>query len=166
MSLLERESERRIRCVCVAPLPLLPPHLSQLEDVYGGLPQPDSGQLQAVPSRIQAPQNHRAPLGQPLDLPEPPAGVVLHEPSETQNLDQYRGHQYEEKSEAEPEVVLPLVVVHRQAQVRADVPEEDKEGKDDPEAVQPQLLPGRAVSLPDADPSGRRTPAEQRAEAS
>lgn len=126
----------------------------------GGLPQPDGGQLQAVPTGIQAPQSHRAPLGQPLHLPEPPAGVVLHEPAKTQNLDQNRRHQHEEESEAEPEVVLPPVVVHRQAQVRANIPEEHEEGEDDPEAVQPQLLPGRAVSLPDADPSGRLTPTE------
>ena len=151
--------------LCALPSTFLPPHLSQLKDVNGGLPQPDGGQLQAVPAGIQAPQSHRAPLGQPLHLPEPPAGVVLNEPAEAQYLDQHRRHQHEEESEAEPEVVLPLIVVQRQAKVRANVPEEDEEGEDDPEAVQPQLLPGRAVSLPDADPSGRLAPTEERAEA-
>ncbi|KAF3857127.1 hypothetical protein F7725_008986 [Dissostichus mawsoni] len=126
--------------------------LGGLEDVYGGLPQPDGGQLQAVLPGIKAPQSYRAPLGQPLHLPEPPSRVVLHEPSETQNLDQHGGHQHEEEREAEPEVVLPLVVLHGEAQVRAHVPEEDQEGQDDPEAVHPQLLPGGTVGLADPDP--------------
>lgn len=133
--------------------------------MYYGLPHPDGGQLQAIPPGIQAPQSHRAPLGQSFHISETPACVVLNEPAETQDLDQHRRHQHEEEREAEPEVILPPIIVHRQENVRADVPEEDEEGEDDPETVQPQLLTGRAVSLSDADSSGRLAPTEQRAEA-
>ncbi len=119
---------------------LLPPHLSHLKDVHASLPDPNGDHTAPVPAVDARAQIRRGFSAEPLHGPEPASGVILDEPPEAQDLDQHRRHQHEEQREPEPQIVPFGVVVQGQPQVRADVPEEDEQREDDPEAVQPQAL--------------------------
>ncbi len=124
----------------------LPPHLSHLQDVYERLPDPHGHATTSGPAAH--PWAPAAP--ETLHGAQAAPRVILHEPPEAQDLDQHRRHQHEEQCESEPEVVLLDVVVEREPQVGAHVPEEDEEREDDPQAVQPQAL--LAWCPPDVSP--------------
>ncbi|TNN46342.1 hypothetical protein EYF80_043460 [Liparis tanakae] len=86
---------------------------------------------------------HAAPAAAPIR-------VVIHEPPETQYLDDSGGHHDEDERQAEPPVVTSQVVVGGQPQVGRAVGEKDEQGAEHPAAVQQGVgLPARgAAALP------------------
>ncbi|KAJ1148863.1 hypothetical protein NDU88_001687 [Pleurodeles waltl] len=147
---------RHHRTSCKPPqYPALPPHLPQLKDVDDRLPDPDrepaegqgpgvgDGGPDLADGGARGAHHGGPPAAEPLHASQPDPAVILREPAEAERLHQQRGHQHQGQRQPEEGVVPPPVVVQRQPQVGAHVPEEDGQGQHDPQAVQPGPVRGR-----------------------
>lgn len=103
---MNEESERELYALCCGGLTdslgcktesfFLPPHLSQLKNVYDCLPDPD----RKTAALVSLQTGCGSSTTQPLHRAQSASCVILHKPPEAQDLDQNRGHQHEEQGQA------------------------------------------------------------------